>query len=97
MCSVFTMYIEFQNPSQLSPHGANFCPRFMHPVETILLPNNVPKDIVLQVENLPQPQAGHKGFLCIVTIEGAKMMVPARVESGRFIVCDKTTVSNILV
>lgn len=50
-------------------------------------------EIVLEVENLPHPQPGHTGFQCIVTIEGAKMMVPARVESNQFIVCDKTTVS----
>ncbi|XP_066996957.2 plexin-B isoform X2 [Anabrus simplex] len=81
------------NPAQLTTHGANFCPRFHHPKEDILLPNNVPKEIVLEVDNLPHPQVGHTGFQCIVNIEGAKMMVPARVESNRFIVCDKTTYS----
>lgn len=51
----------------------------------------MPKDIVLQVENLPNPQVGHTGFQCIINIEGAKLMVPARVEE-KHIVCDKTTV-----
>jgi len=73
-------------------HGANYCPRFRRPAQDILLPNNVPKEIVLEVENLPHPQVGHTGFQCIVNIEGAKMMVPARVDNP-FIVCDKTTVS----
>ncbi|XP_049807019.1 plexin-B [Schistocerca serialis cubense] len=81
------------NPVQLVTHGASYCPRFRHPKEDILLPNNVPKEIVLEVENLPHPQVGHTGFQCIVNIEDAKMMVPARVESNRFIVCDKTTYS----
>lgn len=49
--------------------------------------------MVFQVENLPQPQAGHRGFQCIVNIEGATMAVPARVDSNKFIVCDKTTYS----
>lgn len=59
----------------------------------MLLPNSVPKEMVFQVENLPQPQAGHMGFQCIVNIEGATMAVPARVDSNKFIVCDKTTYS----
>lgn len=86
-----------------------------------MLPNNVPKEIVLEVENLPHPQVssdilknfysfeaiikcnnflsfkkfqvGHTGFQCIVTIEGANLRVQARVDSSRFIVCDKTIYS----
>ncbi|CAH0774149.1 unnamed protein product [Bemisia tabaci] len=81
------------NPAKLSMHGANACPRFRKPPTPILLPNGVPKEIILQVENLPHPQAGHSGFQCVVDIEDAKMMVPARVETDRFIVCDKTTYS----
>jgi len=69
-----------------------FCPRFVQPAQKILLPNGVPKEIVLQVENLPNPQVGHTGFQCIINIEGAKLMVPARVEE-KYIVCDKTTVN----
>ena len=75
-------------------HGAAFCPRFHQKVEELLLPNGVRKELVLEAENLPAPQSGHSGFTCIVEIEGAKMMVPARVEAGRFIVCEKTTVSS---
>lgn len=74
-------------------HGANYCPRFKKPLVPILLPNGVPKEILLQVENLPHPQVDHSGFQCVVDIEDAKMMVPARVETDRYIVCDKTTVS----
>lgn len=71
-----------------------FCPRFVQPAQKILLPNGVPKEIILQVENLPNPQVGHTGFQCIINIEGAKLMVPARVEE-KYIVCDKTTVIEI--
>ncbi|XP_059469642.1 plexin-B isoform X3 [Neocloeon triangulifer] len=81
------------NPTQLAAQGAKFCPRFVDSDDSILLPNNVQKEIRLQVDNLPHPQAGHSGFQCIVTIEGAKMMLPARVEQHRFIVCDITPYS----
>lgn len=80
------------NKNPLKNHGADYCPRFRRK-DVILLPNSVPKEMVFQVENLPQPQAGHMGFQCIVNIEGATMAVPARVDSNKFIVCDKTTYS----
>lgn len=73
-------------------HGGNSCPQFSRNSKPLLLPNRVYKEIVLEVENMPSPLAGHTGFQCIVTIEGAKMMVPAIVEHQR-IVCDKTTYS----
>lgn len=76
----------------LSNHGINYCPRFRKR-EAIFLPNNVAKEMVFEVENLPHPQPGHTGFQCIVNIEDAKMLVPARVDSNnRNIVCDRTTV-----
>lgn len=53
----------------------------------------MPKEIKLEVENLPRPQSAHTGFLCIVNIEGAHMILPARIESNKYIVCDKTPVS----
>lgn len=81
------------NPNKLLNHGAGHCPRIRHPPQPKLLPNNVPKELVLEVENLPHLQPGHTGFQCVVSIEEAKMMVPARVDSGHFIVCDKTTYS----
>lgn len=80
------------NALKLPNHGVRYCPQFVNR-NPILLPNNVPKEIVFQVENLPQPQAGHLGFQCITNIEGATMLVPARVESGKLITCDKTTYS----
>lgn len=49
--------------------------------------------MIFEVENLPHPQAGHTGFQCITDIEGANMRVPARVDSNRFIVCEKRIVS----
>jgi plexin A len=57
------------------------------------LPNKVPKEIKLEIINLPRPQSAHSGFLCIVNIEGAHMILPARIEANKFIVCDKTPVS----
>lgn len=57
-----------------------------------MLPNNVLKEIVFEVMNLPTPSSVHTGFQCIIVIEGATMLVPARVD-GKNIVCDKTTVS----
>lgn len=61
--------------------------------EVILLPNKVPKEIKLEIENLPRPQSAHTGFLCIVNIEGAHMSLPARVENKKYIVCEKTPYS----
>ncbi|XP_014294701.1 plexin-B isoform X1 [Halyomorpha halys] len=73
-------------------HGGNSCPQFSKNSKPLLLPNRVSKEIVLEVENMPSPQVGHFGFQCIVTIEGAKMLVPAKMEHQR-IVCDKTMYS----
>ncbi|KYN31861.1 Plexin-B [Trachymyrmex septentrionalis] len=84
---------ENQNQANLAAHGAQYCPRFMERKEPLMLPNSVPKEIVLEVENLPHPQVGHSGFQCIVSIEGANLKVQARVDSSRFIVCDKTVYS----
>ncbi|XP_017776948.1 PREDICTED: plexin-B [Nicrophorus vespilloides] len=76
------------NHMPLSNHGVTFCPRFKRK-DIIFLPNNVPKEMVFEVENLPHPQADHTGFQCITNIEDAKMLVPARVDANRFIVCEK--------
>jgi plexin A len=74
-------------------HNAQQCPRIKPPKNEILLPNKVPKEIKLEIINLPRPQSAHSGFLCIVNIEGAHMILPARIEANKFIVCDKTPVS----
>ncbi|XP_033220264.1 plexin-B [Belonocnema kinseyi] len=81
------------NQANLAAHGVQYCPRFVQRESRFMLPNNVPKEIALEVENLPHPQVGHTGFQCIVTIEGANLRVQARVDSSRFIVCDKTIYS----
>lgn len=79
------------NPTHLLNHGMEHCPRFKKR-DVIFLPNNVAKEMVFEVENLPHPQPGHTGFQCIVNIEDAKMLVPARVDSNnKYIVCDRTT------
>ncbi|KAJ8983308.1 hypothetical protein NQ317_010846 [Molorchus minor] len=80
------------NPTRLSSHGFAYCPQFKRR-DPILLPNNVLKEIVFEVKNLPHPQPGHTGFQCIIVIEGATMLVPARVDGKNIIVCDKTTYS----
>ena len=74
-------------------HGAGYCPRLRRPAdEDDLVPSGVARELVLEAENLPHPQAGHAGFQCLVDIEGAKMAIGARIEAGRYVVCDKTTV-----
>lgn len=83
----------FQNPNHLPNHGFGYCPQFKKRSDVILLPNNVLKEIIFEVINLPSPSSVHTGFQCIIVIEGATMLVPARVD-GKNIVCDKTTVSN---
>ncbi|KAF7989546.1 hypothetical protein HCN44_008220 [Aphidius gifuensis] len=81
------------NQANLAAHGVQYCPRFTKRDKPLMLPNNVPKEIILEGENLPHPQVGHTGFQCIVTIEGANLRVQARVDSSRSIVCDKTIYS----
>ncbi|XP_063707390.1 plexin-B isoform X3 [Culicoides brevitarsis] len=71
----------------------SYCPHFKHNAAPILLPNKVAKEIRLEVENLPRPQNAHSGFLCNVEIEGAKMILPARVENNKFVVCERTPYS----
>lgn len=53
--------------------------------------------MVFEVKNLPHPQAAHSGFQCIIIIEGATMLVPARVAYNKHIVCDNTTVSRVKI
>nr|XP_023013437.1 plexin-B [Leptinotarsa decemlineata]XP_023013439.1 plexin-B [Leptinotarsa decemlineata]XP_023013440.1 plexin-B [Leptinotarsa decemlineata] len=81
------------NPAHLPMHGFAFCPQFKRRNDAILLPNNVLKEITFEVMNLPNPSSVHTGFQCIIVIEGATMLVPAKVESKNIIVCDKTTYS----
>ncbi|KAK6619958.1 hypothetical protein RUM44_006358 [Polyplax serrata] len=81
------------NPLHQASKSVDHCPKFRKSNKTIFLPNKVSKEIILEVENLPRPQFGHVGFLCIVAVEGAKMMVPARVEKDRYVICDKTVYS----
>ncbi len=79
-------------------HGAGYCPRLKRPAdEDDLVPSGVARELVLEAENLPHPQAGHAGFQCLVDIEGAKMAIGARIEAGRYVVCDKTTVFHQLL
>ena len=79
--------------ASLAARGVQYCPRFVPRQKPLMLPNNVPKEITLEVENLPHPQVGHTGFQCFVKIESAHFRVQARVNSSRIIVCDKTVYS----
>lgn len=73
------------------------CPHLKRLRAPILLPVRVPKEIRLEIENLPKPKNAHSGFLCFVQIEAAQMLLPARIESNRIVVCEKTQVSNALL
>lgn len=68
----------------------HLCPRIKHAANPILLPVKVPKEIRLEIENLPKPKTAHSGFLCTVKIEAAQMLLPARIENNRIVVCEKT-------
>ena len=92
---LFIILNDAQNPTKLMLHGQNACPRFRVPSEPILLPNGVSKSIVIEVENMPQPKPGNTGFKCIVNVDDARMQIPAKVEDGRFIVCEKTLVRHL--
>ncbi|XP_054745360.1 plexin-B isoform X1 [Anastrepha obliqua] len=66
------------------------CPHLKPSRQVILLPVQVPKEIKLEIENLPKPKSAHSGFLCTVQIETSQMLLPARIESNKIVVCEKT-------
>ncbi|KAH8402557.1 hypothetical protein KR009_010646 [Drosophila setifemur] len=66
------------------------CPHLKQSRQTILLPVRVPKEIRLEIENLPKPKNAHAGFLCTIHIEAAQMLLPAHIESNKIVVCEKT-------
>lgn len=66
------------------------CPHLKRTREAILLPVRVPKEIRFEIENLPKPKSAHSGFLCTIQIEAAQMLLPARIEANRVVVCEKT-------
>lgn len=66
------------------------CPHLKASRQLILLPVQVPKEIRLEIENLPKPKSAHSGFLCTVQIETSQMLLPARIESNNVVVCEKT-------
>ncbi|XP_063589572.1 plexin-B-like isoform X1 [Penaeus indicus] len=67
------------NPSQLASHGSGFCPRFRQDQTPLLAADGAKSELQLLVENLPVPRVGQLGFQCVVSIEGATMLVGARV------------------
>ncbi|XP_001996523.2 plexin-B, partial [Drosophila grimshawi] len=66
------------------------CPHLKRNLSPILLPVRVPKEIRLEIENLPKPKSAHAGYLCTIQIEAAQMLLPAHIESNRIVVCEKT-------
>lgn len=68
-----------QNPAQLASHGSGFCPRFWQEQTPLLAADGAKSELQLLVENLPVPRVGQLGFQCVVSIEGATMLVGARV------------------
>uniref|UniRef100_A0A6P4EIQ6 Plexin-B n=1 Tax=Drosophila rhopaloa TaxID=1041015 RepID=A0A6P4EIQ6_DRORH len=66
------------------------CPHLKRNRPAILLPVRVPKEIRLEIENLPKPKSAHAGFLCTIHIEAAQMLLPAHIESNKIVVCEKT-------
>ncbi|XP_076035062.1 plexin-B-like isoform X2 [Oratosquilla oratoria] len=67
------------NTVPLPTHGASFCPQFSGGQTELLVADGARTQLNLQVDNLPIPQVGQLGFQCVVTIEGANMVVGARV------------------
>nr|XP_045584269.1 plexin-B-like [Procambarus clarkii] len=67
------------NPTQLMAHGSGFCPRFWTEQSHLLAADGARSELQLLVENLPAPRASQLGFQCEVSIEGATMLVGARV------------------
>lgn len=58
--------------------------------EELLAANGASTELYLAVHNLPTPRAGQLGFQCVVSIEGATMLVPATesTENEEIIVCE---------
>ncbi|ALC48073.1 plexB [Drosophila busckii] len=74
-----------------SPIGMEaHCPHLKRNRKPILLPVRVPKEIRLEIENLPKPKSAHAGYLCTIQIEAAQMLLPAHVENNKVVVCEKT-------
>uniref|UniRef100_T1IKW3 Uncharacterized protein n=1 Tax=Strigamia maritima TaxID=126957 RepID=T1IKW3_STRMM len=76
------------NPRQFANHGSSYCPRF-RPGSKILLPHEIPTEIEVAVENLALPQLGQTGYQCILEIEEAKAVVPAKIKGTNFVVCGR--------
>ncbi|XP_042222499.1 plexin-B-like isoform X6 [Homarus americanus] len=88
-----------ENPAQLASHGSGFCPRFWTDQSQLLAADGARSELQLLVENLPRPRVGQLGFQCVVSIEGATMLVGARVmgaaeEDGTSLAATATTVSH---
>ena len=67
-----------------------FCPSF-DLKRSILLPNGIPKEIILPVKNMPSNS--NSSFRCVVDIEDTKLLVSARVDSNQRIICSETAYS----
>ena len=77
----------------LSPSALG-CPAVVPPRQPILVADEVAESLVLEVTNLPSPLAAQSSYTCVIVIEGRTVLVPARLDAGQFIVCEKRTVSR---
>ncbi|RXG58270.1 Plexin-B [Armadillidium vulgare] len=68
-----------KNEAKLLSHGSTFCPRFWRGSSELLAANEAKTELVLLAENLPMPRTDQLGFQCVVTIEGATMVIGAEV------------------
>uniref|UniRef100_A0A6A7FXH8 Plexin-B-like n=5 Tax=Hirondellea gigas TaxID=1518452 RepID=A0A6A7FXH8_9CRUS len=79
-----------QNPVKLPVHGINACPRFLPRNNDLLASDGSRTELFLAVRNLPTPTAGQLGFQCVVSIEGATMLVTAieSADNDDIIICE---------
>ena len=66
----------------------------VRPRQPILVADEVSESLVLEVTNLPAPLAGRSSYTCVIVVEGRTTRVTARLDAGRFIVCEKNEVRD---
>lgn len=93
MVIIFVILLINQNPYHTSLFGKHACPKVVQPAGRILIPNAIPKEIVVKLENIPRDLADYSEFVCVVTIEGADINVPAWIDDNNTVTCQKTSVS----
>ena len=67
----------------------------VRPRRPVLVADGLTESLVLEVTNLPTPLAARSSYTCVIAVEGRTSLVPARLDAGRFIVCDKSRVRKL--